>query len=142
MKKNWKNKNHSLPITLRRSETYLRKSFCPGSSCRATILKMMSKKSASIFQNYHFFENAETKLFQNWPMFCPILWYSQMICHDTITLCYQTKVTMIAGVISILTYIVLRSRKGQKFFFLTNKAKFAHHFLLIDSPIYIYTFFL
>ena len=48
---------------------------------------------------------------------------------------------MIAGVISILTYIVLRSRKGQKFFFLTNKAKFAHHFLLIDSPIYIYILF-
>ena len=103
---------------------------------------MIIKTRTSIFQNYHFFENAETKLFQNWPMFCPILWYSQMICYDTITLCYQTKVTMIAGVISILTYIVLRSRKGQKFFFLTNKAKFAHHFLLIDSPIYIYTFFL
>ena len=80
---------------------------------------------------YHFFENAETKLFQNWPMFCPILWYSQMICHDTITLCYQTKVTMIAGVISILTYIVLRSRKGQNFFFLTNKAKFVSSLFLV-----------
>ena len=121
-----------------RSDTYLR---LPSGDDDVSEI-WSSKKSASIFQNYHFFENAENKLFQNWPMFCPILWYSQMICHDTITLCYQTKVTMIAGVISILTYIVLRSRKGQKFFFLTNKAKFAHHFLLIDSPIYIYTFFL
>ena len=121
-----------------RSDTYLR---LPSGDDDVSEI-WSSKKSASIFQNYHFFENAENKLFQNWPMFCPILWYSQMICYDTITLCYQTKVTMIAGVISILTYIVLRSRKGQKFFFLTNKAKFAHHFLLIDSPIYIYTFFL
>ena len=125
-------------LQIGRSDTYLR---LPSGDDDVSEI-WSSKKSASIFQNYHFFENAENKLFQNWPMFCPILWYSQMICNDTITLCYQTKVTMIAGVISILTYIVLRSRKGQKIFFLTNKAKFAHHFLLIDSPIYIYTFFL
>ena len=37
---------------------------------------------------YHFFENAENKIFDVFAEFCPILWYSQMICNDTITLYY------------------------------------------------------
>ena len=131
MKKNWGIKkpfptNHATEIRNISSSPF-RRWWCS----RATILKMMSTKMHRFLCYYHFFENAENKLFQNWPMFCPILWYSQMICHDTITLCYQTKLTMIAGVISILTYIVLRSRKGQKFFFLTNKAKFVSSLFLV-----------